>query len=124
MSKRVVIVGGPRTGKTTLAKRMSGNAQHTDNTMKDGWSEGSERVAGWMGRPGPSVIEGVATARALRKWLAANPIGKPCDEVICLRTPRVTQSKGQAAMAKGVHTVFDGIAEELKRRGVVIREEP
>jgi len=120
---KIAIVGGPRTGKTTLAKKLAAEPLHGDSTRGAGWSQGSAQVASWFNRSGDAVIEGVSTARALRKWLAANPHGKPVDEVIHLKTPRVPCSKGQAAMGKGCETVFAEIEPELRRRGVVIREE-
>jgi adenylate kinase family enzyme len=119
---RTVIVGGPRTGKTTLAKKLGRKTLSSDDVRHLGWSEASEHIATHMGRGNDGVIEGVATARALRKWLASHPEGKPCDEVIHLKTPHVECSKGQAAMGKGCETVFAEIEPELRRRGVVIRE--
>lgn len=122
MSKRVVIVGGPRTGKTTLAQRLDPNAKHTDDTIRRGWEPAIETVAGWMGGSEPVTIEGVQGARGLRKWLQDHPTGKPCDEVIHLRTPVVPRTRGQAIMAKGIETVLKEIRPELQARGVKIVE--
>jgi hypothetical protein len=113
-----MIAGGPRTGKTTLAATL-GAHRSTDELLAMPWSAVSDHVASeWIGKI--PVIEGVATARALRKWLARNPTGKPCDTVYYLATPRVELSKGQLTMAKGVHTVWSEIVGELVARGVVI----
>jgi adenylate kinase family enzyme len=115
---RIVICGAPRSGKTTLAGLQ---ALHTDDLIPLGWSEASEKVADdWMQRPGPWVIEGVAAARALRKYLAQHP-NKPCDKVIYMPTPRTTPTPGQASMAKGVETVWQQIKGELQARGVEIQ---
>lgn len=123
---RIAIVGGPHTGKTELAARFpvaeAGRVYHTDDVMGLGWSEASEAVADWFNRQGPWVIEGVAVPRALRKWLAANEDGAPCETVAVLRHAWTPLTKGQASMATGVHTVFNGIRDELERRGVAVVE--
>ena len=89
--------------------------------VKTSKSAASAEVARWMAEPGPWVIEGAATARALRKALAASPAA-PCDLLIVLTVPKVERSPGQVAMGKGVHTVLDGIRAELLARGVTIEE--
>jgi predicted ATPase len=122
---RTVICGGPKTGKTTLSQSLPRPVYHTDDRIPLGWSEASESVSQLFSSPGPWTIEGAAAVRALRKWLASNPTGKPCDQVILLSgvmdsaqyTPR------HAAMAKGVETIFAEIEGELLARGVeVIRQ--
>ena len=79
---RVVLVGGPLTGKSTLARALAPRylpePEHqtrcTDELMGVlEWSEASAEVARWLNEPGPWIIEGVATARALRKWLTQHP---------------------------------------------------
>jgi energy-coupling factor transporter ATP-binding protein EcfA2 len=118
---RICIIGGPRTGKTTLAGTME-NVLHTDDLIdKFDWSGVSEFVAtDWLARPGPWVIEGVAVVRALRKWLAANADGAPCEKIIVLTEPRVELSKHQAAMAKGHEKVWREVRPLLLARGVVV----
>jgi hypothetical protein len=139
---RTCIYGGPRTGKTTLALALGEErnamkadddgtwhpakvtrVRHTDDLMSGlAWSEVSQKIADqWLTEPGPWIIEGVACARALRKWLRANPEGKPCDEVILLWSPHVELTSGQASMAKGCRKVWLEIAGQLKARGVAIR---
>jgi SPP1 gp7 family putative phage head morphogenesis protein len=117
---RVVIAGGPRSGKTTLAATM-GEAKHTDDIIDLGWSEASSAAMTWFDAPGPWVIEGVATARALRKWLDANPQGKPCDVVFWMPVPHVMLAKGQSTMLKGCEAVWRQVEPELVKRGVEIR---
>ncbi len=125
MTQRAVIIGGPKVGKTTYARSMPGPVRHTDDIIgsfgDDGWSQESEAVAGWFDLPGPWTVEGVTTARALRKWLAAHPTGKPCDVVVWLGRPNVERTKGQEVMAKSVATVLTDIRAELVRRGVEIQ---
>ena len=138
--RRIVITGGPRTGKTTIAEEMalagvpldptfrshSGplTVRHTDDLIGVGWSEASAAVALWFDAPGPWIVEGVAAVRALRKWLAANPDGKPCDVVYWLSEPVVERTPGQISMANGCDTVWRGIVEDLRARGVDIRDRP
>lgn len=122
---RVVVVGGPRTGKTTLAMRMSATtghkAMHTDSLIGEhDWSGASLLVSSWFDQPGPWIVEGVAAVRALRKWLAANPDGKPCDRVIVCQSPRVELTPGQSAMSRGHSTIWAEVEPLLRRRGVAI----
>jgi hypothetical protein len=59
-------------------------------------------------------------ARALRKWLAANP-DKPLDiDIVWLTKPQTSLVPGQISMAKGVMTVLNEIRPELVRRGARI----
>ena len=69
------------------------------------------------------MVEGVAVPRAIRKWLARNPEGKPVDRVVWLGSPRLELSKGQTTMAKGCNTVWQQILPELRARGVEIVEQ-
>lgn len=139
---RIVICGGPRTGKTTFAAVLAEQAQvaavsggsveaglygvhHTDDLIeqckhlgKDAWSEASRIASTWLDEPGPWVIEGVAMARALRKWRDAHP-GEPppVDRVMRLTAPHVTLVKGQEAMAKGEEAVWQEILPWLHAHG-------
>lgn len=121
---RICITGGPKTGKTTMADRMSLGAtadiRHTDDLIAShDWSAASLEVSTWFDAPGPWIIEGVAVSRALRKWRDAHP-GEPppVDRVILLVTPHVELSKGQATMAKGVEKVHGEIESWLLDHGV------
>jgi hypothetical protein len=85
---RLCICGGPKTGKSSLGvalgNRLGLRVRHSDSVMGLGWSEASAEVASWFDEPGDVVIEGVAVVRAIRKWLAAHPTGRPCDELVVL----------------------------------------
>lgn len=127
ITERVVIAGGPRTGKSTLAAELARpNTMHTDDLIDVyDWSGVSAHVADeWMTQPGPWIIEGVAAIRALRKWMESNPVGTPCDVLIWLTVPHETLSPGQDRMRKGCHTVYDKIVGQLEARGVTIFVDP
>jgi hypothetical protein len=124
---RVIIGGGPRVGKSTLARRLSAGGRLvrcTDEAAEMGWSEASENVATWLDAPGPWIVEGVAVARALRKWLAAHPTGAPCDVLYWSTAPRADRTPGQVTMGKGCETVLAEIRFELLARGVTIEPFP
>ena len=122
---RVLIAGVPQAGKTTLAAQFDAICGDVPIRQTDSliglmeWSETSEEVSRWLDESA-FLIEGVAVPRALRKWLARNESGKPCDVVIWIDAPCVALTDGQARMAKGCRTVFDSIRPELERRGVSI----
>jgi dephospho-CoA kinase len=119
---RLLITGGPRTGKTTtaldLGQKHGVPVYHTDDAIPLGWHAASAEVARWLTVPGPWIIEGVAIPRALRKYLAAHPEGIPCEQCIVLRTPHIALHQGQIAMMRGLLTVLGEIAPELRRRGM------
>ncbi len=126
-STRVIVAGGPRTGKTILSARASERHQmplrHSDALVGNRqWSDASSDVSKWFDDSGPWIVEGVAASRALRKWLADNP-GKKLDAaVIHLQRPMMVRSAGQVAMAKGEAKVWREIKPELEARGVQIVE--
>jgi hypothetical protein len=136
MSRRIVIIGGPRVGKTTLSNKLIDGfgipTLHTSQELErlfpanqsngDNWSKSSEHASKWFDDPGDWICEGVQMARALRKWLKANP-DKPLDaDIVLLRQPMVPQRDGQKAMMKGVETVFQEIQGELTKRGARVHK--
>lgn len=124
---RYAIVGGPRTGKTTLAnlmeQRLSIFARHTDDLIPLGWSQASEAAASWFNEDGGWIIEGVTVPRALRRWLAAHPAQELPIKVIVLRYPKVQTTPRQKAMAKGVYTVWNEIKSQILNRGAEVTYE-
>lgn len=118
---RICISGGPRCGKTTLASTLYLPTRHTDDVIDAGWSEASALVSSWFDEPGPWCIEGVATIRALRKWLDTHRQGSPCDVLVFLQRPHMRLNPGQETMLKGTRTVFWEVKRELVRRGVDVR---
>jgi len=103
---RVAIVGGPRTGKTTLSERVNAELKddrfvlHNDDLLKSfDWTSAPFGIIERLAPYTRFVVEGVQTARALRKGLKV-------DAVIYLDDPKVLRNKGQVSMAKGIATVF------------------
>ena len=124
MTKRVLICGGPRTGKTTYGKKLAEELGckliSTDDFIDLGWSECSAHVAELIHDPdGAWVIEGVAAVRALRKTLE-HSVGKMCEQVIWLTKPYGKRSAGQESMAKGCWTVWKGIEKDVIDRGIEV----
>lgn len=120
---KIAIIGSPKSGKTTFSSSFVGNVKHTDDLISLGWSEASEKASFWFDE-NIDVVEGVAVPRALRKWLERNKTGKPVDKIIILaNAPFCELSKGQATMAKGIVTVWNGIVKELLARGVEVEEQ-
>jgi hypothetical protein len=124
MTERILITGGPRTGKSTLGRELDPHYLETDQPYREGkaWSDVSDHVSYWFDRPGPWVIEGVAVPRALRKWLRRNvdPRFRPCDRVILLSHAHVPLKPGQHRMAIEVGKVWAEVAPELIRRGITV----
>lgn len=125
---RIIIAGGPHTGKTTLAAKIGAARSwpviHTDDWATKGWSQASQTACDWIAenveRP-DWILEGVATPRALRKFLAAYN-DAPCDVLVYLTDHYGDLSEGQVSMGKGCATVFGEIEKELKKRGVDIKK--
>lgn len=127
MPKRIIILGGPRVGKTTLSKLLKDELQistlrHSDDIKHLGWSEASAEASKWFSGDGEWICEGVQMARALRKWLLDNPDAKLDVDILILHRPFEALIKGQESMTKGVFTVFREIEAELKRRGARIAQ--
>jgi hypothetical protein len=127
MSRRIVIIGGPRVGKSTLSQKLRdelgiSNLRCSDDIKHLSWSESSAEASKWFDEQGDWIIEGVQMARALRKWLAANP-NTPLDaDILTLHRPWEARLPGQESMTKGVWTVFQEIRGELIKRGARIHK--
>ena len=123
MSGQVVILGGPRSGKTTLSEELGiENVYHTDDLIsKYGWTEASDIVAGWMNVPGPWIVEGTIAVRGLRKFLALHEGIKPCDKVIFRSESYVKLTSQQQNMADGIETIFSEIVQNLIDLDVEVR---
>lgn len=118
--ERIAITGWPKTGKTMLALKMGGG-RSTDSVMHLGWSEASLEVSKWFEEPDPGLIEGVAVARALRKYRTRFPHKPPpIDKLIRLTRPHKDLTQEQIAMGKAIDKVLDEIMPWLQAAGVTI----
>jgi len=131
LSGRIIIIGGPRCGKSTIARGylargipiFCGDPAHLVKELEDGvtylpddltWSDGSAYVAReWFTMPGPWVCEGQIMARALRKWLHTSP---PADHIVVLTEhhPKARPTPGQKVMHKAVMTVWGEVAHRFR----------
>lgn len=132
---KIILVGAPRSGKSTEAKRLRSMGIPTYCTdpkslakdVEDGvvylpeglsWTESSQYVLDhWFKMPGPWCIEGIATVRALRKCLDQKMAHLLKGvQVVRFRgqyEDKVTKD-GQVALKKGIDTVWREIAPQLK----------
>jgi adenylate kinase family enzyme len=119
---RIVIAGGPRTGKTTVARELASALRvplrHTDDLIDRGWVEAGRAAAAWLDEDGPWIVEGVAAPRALRRWLKRHRRGRPCDVIAFFAAAVIPRTPRQDAMAKGCATTYRAIRRALLRRGV------
>lgn len=126
MVTAIAIIGAPRAGKTTLAQRMAADdpalaVVHADDLIALGWSAASDALAAMLaGTQGPTIYEGVAVVRALRKALQAQPDAAPVARCIVLELPWLQLTPGQARMRVGCATVLREIEPALRARGVVV----
>jgi adenylate kinase family enzyme len=126
---KILVAGGPVTGKTTLSEQLAAqhgisNLRHTDELMALEWSEASAQVAEWLTMPGDWIIEGVVVIRAIRKWMKAHPGARLDADLIMLRKPYRPLKPGQLAMAKGVNTVLREISPRFALFGIRQISEP
>lgn len=100
---RIAIVGGPRAGKTTLARLADRHVIHTDDYRTRTWEAVPHAVIADvldLAQYGHRwIVEGVQVARALRKGLEV-------QVVIVLNEPLNELTPRQEGMRKGVMTVL------------------
>lgn len=130
--RRIVILGGPRRGKSSLArtfrdqgiptfcgdprslvKEPEDNVTYLPENLS--WSDSSQYVVdNWLTQPGPWCCEGVSMARALRKVVRADRV-KDLDGIeiiVANQVPKgVVPTPKQDSMTKAVMTVWSEIAD-------------
>lgn len=126
---RILVTGGSRCGKSTFAKTLDmpvRNVTSSDEFKSLGWSEASEHISTLFDEPGPWLMEGVALARGLRKWLLRHKHDaslKPCDKIYRFTVPKCPTLTGQESMNKGEAKVWSEIEPFLRHLGVEIVNE-
>jgi len=139
---RTIIVGGPRSGKSTLARdyRSRGiptfcgdplsevkEPESDVHYLPEGMGLGPDVATRWIAEnwftlPGPWLMEGQIMARALRKWTLLRDdrwrgaVPAPCDRIIVFREvhPLAQVTPGQLAMGKGVQTVWGQVEHHFR----------
>jgi adenylate kinase family enzyme len=124
---RLIIIGGPKTGKTTLARAATGDtpAYHTDDLIPGrSWADQGDAAFMMLCRanlddPDGFVYEGVLAVRALSRWLKSRT-DSPCDQLLVLTVPRVSQTPEQQRLGKAIMTQFQPLIPGLRALGVEI----
>lgn len=111
--RRVVIAGGPNTGKSTLAlsvphERIVG----TDDYMGMDWEAIPSAIMERVQNEPTFILEGVQSARCLRRGLCA-------DAVVWLDHPYPPYKPKHESMAKGIKTVFTEWREAQIRSSMI-----
>lgn len=132
---RIAIIGGPRSGKSTLAAQLSRkhgyshfcadpkslvkeplpNVTYLPEGLK--WGQDSEFVCAEWFKNTNCIIEGVGVVRALRKWGEFYQ-GNPVDQIVVMPDAVVERNFGQEQMAKAVSTIWKEI--EMKYKGITV----
>ena len=127
---KLVIGGGCRCGKTTLADVLGElhglPVYHADELADLDWSAASDAFADVIAYGRDGIYEGVATIRALRKLLRRTPPGRvpPCTSYLHLRLPFVALTPAQRAMNAAVDSIWRDVEPRLRARGVGMYEWP
>ena len=127
---RTIIIGAPKTGKTTLATQAAKvgllvPVYHTDSLIPGrNWADQGDAAFELLSRanaefPDGFVYEGVLAVRALSRWLKTRK-DSPCDQLLVLTVPRVAQTPEQQRLGKAILTMFQPLIPGLRALGVEI----
>jgi adenylate kinase family enzyme len=125
---RIVIAGGPNTGKSTWASILSvttpGLYYCTDVLKHLPWSESGEAAYEELVANRGGVFEGVLAARALRYWVRSGSTERPCETVVWLTkpVPGTEETDAQRRCRLGVNTIMKEIVFALEKAGVDVFE--
>ena len=125
MVDKTVIIGVPKSGKTTyaLAHHEKDQIVHTDELLDvEGlkWEDRSQVIVDLMIARKVFCVEGCDAVRGLRKFMVQNPKTRPCDHVVWMGRSREELSKGQTSFGKGCKRIFDDILGELHGLGIMV----
>ena len=105
MDTKVLVVGPPRTGKSTaadfIAHALNLPLYHSDVYKELPWDEQKQVVGKLIRSLSGFVFEGCTVSRALNMFRETNPSFKPCDTVFYLTkylVPRNDLTPGQLSM--------------------------
>lgn len=134
---RIVVIGAPRTGKTTYATKLAKDLGvhlastgkrseqpeglvSTDNYLDKGtYADLPDRVIADLRGRESFILEGTQAARVLRRWLRTAPEEVKLDKVLgFLGRPWVPRSPKQEATAKGVRTTLRELEPMLRHAGI------
>ncbi len=142
---RIVVIGGPRTGKTTYATKLArelgvhlaSTGKHTEHPegLVSVKNYGKVSTDDYVGRYSYAdiptqiikdlremddfVLEGTQAARVLRRWMREAPDEPRLDKtLVFLGKPWVARNKHQEATTKAVRTVWRDLEPLLRRHGV------
>lgn len=120
MSK-IILAGGPKSGKSTLGRKLSAELGiplvSTDDYIECGWSEAPHEIILKIKDMPSYILEGVNSGRTIRK-MAEKDMKLDFDRVIYLDEPRIELNKGQAALRKGCVTVWQDVRKLLDEAGI------
>ncbi len=142
---RIVVIGSPRTGKTTYATKLAkelgvhlastgkrteqpdglasvknyGKVSTDDYLDRYSYPELPAKIIADLRQMKDFVLEGTQAARVLRRWLREAPDEPQLDKtLVFMGRPWVKRSPKQEATAKGVRTTWRELEPMLKRLGI------
>lgn len=122
---KLLIIGYPRSGKTTMAREREHNLTltegykasftSTDDLIKQyEWTAFSDKVADLLDQPGPWIIEGCSAVRGLRKYLKAGK--KPDFKIVWLDKPYIPLVGKQVGFAASLSSIWKECQDLMKQQ--------